>query len=135
MNPKCQACGKTVYHAERKDHEGKAFHNTCFNKWWREKQASAEGTWGGKYDIKPDVQPAYYRADDGSGQGPKMESGAQYKATSFFLLFIFSFFFLPLKFVSDVLGFCLSCVSPCCGCSRFRFLCRTEILWRVRCEE
>lgn len=93
-NPKCYVCNKSVrfvilrlscsiqvYHAERKDHEKEVFHNTCFNKWWKEKMASGDGTWGGKYDIKPDVQPAYYRADvDGSGNA-RMESGAEYKVS------------------------------------------------------
>lgn len=75
---KCCQCHKTVYYAERKDHEGELFHITCFNKWWKEKTTTGEGLWGGKYAAGADVQPAYYRADDGV-DGSKMESGAEYK--------------------------------------------------------
>jgi len=75
---KCVVCSKTVYFAERKEHEKQLFHVVCFNKWWKEKSATGEGLWGGKYNTSADVQPAYYRTGD-SGVGPKMESGTDYK--------------------------------------------------------
>lgn len=82
-NDKCTVCGKTVYFAERKEHEKQLFHVACFNKWWKEKNTTGEGLWGGKYNAQADVTPAYYRAADG-GDGPKMESGAEYKVTQSF---------------------------------------------------
>jgi len=75
---KCTVCGKTVYFAERKEHEKQLFHVTCFNKWWKEKTATGEGLWGGKYSGAADVSPAYYRTSDTAG-GPRMESGSDYK--------------------------------------------------------
>ena len=79
---KCTVCGKTVYFAERKEHEKQLFHVVCFNKWWKERTSTGEGLWGGKYNSGADVQPAYYRTSDNSGAGPKMESGSEYKARS-----------------------------------------------------
>lgn len=73
-------CQKTVYFAERKEHEGKLYHVTCFNKWWKDKQSTGTGLWGGQYDKSADVQPSYYRTADAPGATPHMESGSDYKA-------------------------------------------------------
>lgn len=53
---KCTVCAKTVYFAERKEHEKQLFHITCFNKWWKERNNTGEGLWGGKYNASADVQ-------------------------------------------------------------------------------
>lgn len=32
-HPKCEHCGKTVYHAEEQLYDGMLFHAGCFTKW------------------------------------------------------------------------------------------------------
>jgi len=76
--PKCTYCGKTVYHAEEQQFNGKIFHIQCMGKYVKESRAEDLKGRNATYEIKPDVAPAYYRIADG-GSGAKMESGAEYK--------------------------------------------------------
>ncbi|KAL7712810.1 Zinc-ribbon domain-containing protein [Entamoeba marina] len=38
MSWKCALCGKSVYFAERKQAEGKDWHNICFNRYYKKKR-------------------------------------------------------------------------------------------------
>ena len=49
MSWKCALCGKTVYFAERKQSEGKDWHNICFNKYYKEKREKESSTLYGNY--------------------------------------------------------------------------------------
>eukprot|EP01127_Copromyxa_protea_P001140 TRINITY_DN110_c0_g2_i1.p2 TRINITY_DN110_c0_g2~~TRINITY_DN110_c0_g2_i1.p2 ORF type:complete len:140 (-),score=34.61 TRINITY_DN110_c0_g2_i1:81-476(-) len=84
MSAKCLHCSKTVYHAEKREHDGKTFHARCFNLW---KKACEEAERDRKnrenYDIQPDVSPAYYRVGDpSSGENARMVSGNETRVAS-----------------------------------------------------
>ena len=49
MSWKCALCGKTVYFAERKQADGKDWHNICFNKYYKAKREEESHTLYGKY--------------------------------------------------------------------------------------
>ncbi|EDR28319.1 hypothetical protein EDI_013030 [Entamoeba dispar SAW760] len=56
MSWKCALCGKTVYFAERKQADGKDWHNICFNKYYKQKREEESLTLYGKYsDSKKSV--------------------------------------------------------------------------------
>lgn len=73
MSAKCEHCQKTgiallhcvnilVYHAERREHDGKIFHARCFNLWKKAcEDRERERRNRENYDKVPDVSPAYYR--------------------------------------------------------------------------
>ena len=77
----CTHCQKKVFYAERKEYDGNVFHISCFNKWFKERNATTGGNWNSKYLGAADVQPFYYRTGDGES-GPRMESGSEYKTRS-----------------------------------------------------
>jgi len=76
--PKCAYCGKSVYHAEEQQFDGKIFHIQCMGKYVNESRAQDLKSRNIMYETKPDVSPAYYRTADG-GSGAKMETGQEYK--------------------------------------------------------
>ena len=49
MSWKCALCGKSVYFAERKQADGKDWHNICFNKYYKQKREEEAHTLYGKY--------------------------------------------------------------------------------------
>jgi hypothetical protein len=73
MSWQCVACGKSVFHAEKMETDGKIFHANCHAKWVADQKATGKGAWGGKYDNSADVQPAYYRTADSSGTSERVE--------------------------------------------------------------
>ena len=79
MSQKCQrpACGKTVFHAEKKEHDGMLFHARCFNLWKKEEEEALRTKKNAEnYEPIPDVAPQYYRvADAASGLDARMQSG------------------------------------------------------------
>jgi len=79
MSNKCVRCGKTAFHAEQVKHETGVYHSRCFTLWHKEQLANGPKAFGAKYDVKADVQPAYYQATGAAG--PRMETGQEYKAT------------------------------------------------------
>ena len=62
--PKCHLCGKDVYPAEKKQVDGKVFHNTCFLEFRKREQQSYKETHQSEYFKEADVRPAYYRVAD-----------------------------------------------------------------------
>ncbi|ELP95265.1 hypothetical protein EIN_430710 [Entamoeba invadens IP1] len=50
MSWKCALCGKSVYFAERKQAEGKDWHNICFNKYYKKKKEEESQTLFGHYN-------------------------------------------------------------------------------------
>ena len=76
--PKCHLCGKEVYPAEKKQMDGKVFHNTCFLTFKKQQQQQYKETFQGEYYKEADVRPQYYRvADKDSGLPARMVSSAE----------------------------------------------------------
>eukprot|EP01126_Amoeba_proteus_P063002 TRINITY_DN8635_c0_g1_i8.p1 TRINITY_DN8635_c0_g1~~TRINITY_DN8635_c0_g1_i8.p1 ORF type:complete len:139 (+),score=30.19 TRINITY_DN8635_c0_g1_i8:167-583(+) len=84
MSDKCEHCAKTVYHAEKREHDGKKFHARCFNLWKKaQEDRERERKNRENYDILPDVSPAYYRVGDPTtGSTARMVSGVQERTNS-----------------------------------------------------
>lgn len=84
MSNKCHraACGKTVFHAEKKEHDGKIFHSRCFNLWKKEEEeAKRDKNNRENYEKSADVAPAYYRvADPTTGAEARMQTGVEDRA-------------------------------------------------------
>ena len=74
--PKCFMCGKEVYPAEKAQHDGKIFHNICFQTWRKQQQIEYKHTKQAEYYKKADVVPSYYRvADVDTGKQARMTAG------------------------------------------------------------
>jgi len=81
MSGKCfrPNCGKTVYHAEKQEHDGKIFHSRCLNLWKKEVEEQERLNKNAlNYEKTADVSPSYYRVGNVSnGSGPTMMSGQE----------------------------------------------------------
>eukprot|EP01122_Echinamoeba_exundans_P015840 TRINITY_DN7750_c0_g1_i1.p1 TRINITY_DN7750_c0_g1~~TRINITY_DN7750_c0_g1_i1.p1 ORF type:complete len:102 (+),score=20.20 TRINITY_DN7750_c0_g1_i1:39-308(+) len=78
--PKCTVCGKSVYAAELQRWEDQIFHQMCFHKWSKEKEAAENAKRNAAYHGNADVKPAYYRVGDPeSGKNARLETGDQYR--------------------------------------------------------
>ncbi|BFU25407.1 zinc finger protein [Entamoeba histolytica] len=57
MSWKCALCGKSVYFAERKQAEGKDWHNICFNQYYKKKRQQDAEKINAEYTKVADVCP------------------------------------------------------------------------------
>jgi len=76
---KCLHCGKTVYFAEEQLYDGNIFHISCFPVWSKQKDQETLAPRNASYERGADVQPAYYRTGETSGEA-RMEDGSTYKS-------------------------------------------------------
>jgi len=57
-SPKCTYCGKSVFHAEEQQFDGKIFHIQCMGKYVKESRAEDLRPRNVMYEATPDVSPA-----------------------------------------------------------------------------
>jgi len=55
MSSPCEKCGRKVYKAEEKRHDGKVFHGLCFAAWKKENDLQLANKRNREYYRRPDV--------------------------------------------------------------------------------
>jgi hypothetical protein len=76
---KCYHCGKTVYFAEEQLYDSNIFHISCFPIWSKNRDQSDLAPRNASYERGADVQPAYYRTGETTGEA-RLETGSSYKS-------------------------------------------------------